>query len=63
MIPPVKKEKEDYYVSIEYHLQELHRLENLNKEEKEIKKRLKELEKENIELRTQLKELLNKIGE
>lgn len=62
MIPPVKKENEDYYVSIEYHLQELHRLEMLNKEEKETKKRLKELEKENIELREKIKELLRTIN-
>lgn len=61
MIAPVKKENEEYYVSIEYHLQELHRLEMLNKEDKEIKKRLKELEKENKELREQIKELLRSI--
>lgn len=58
MIPPVKKEQDNYYVSIEYHLQELHRIESLNKEDKETKKKLKELEKENKELREQIKELL-----
>lgn len=62
MTPPVKKEQDNYYVSIEYHLQELHRLETLNKEEKEIRKRLKELEKENIELRDKIKELLRTIN-
>lgn len=62
MTPPVKKEQDDYYVSIEYHLQELHRLENLNKEDKEIRKRLKELEKENTELREKIKELLRAIN-
>lgn len=61
MIPPVKKEQDNYYVSIEYHLQELHRLEMLNKEEKEIRKKLKELEKENIELRNQVKDLLKEL--
>jgi predicted transcriptional regulator len=62
MIQTVKKEQDDYYVSIEYHLQELHRLENLNKEDKEIRKRLKELEKENTELREKIKELLRAIN-
>lgn len=60
MTPPVKKEQDNYYVSIEYHLQELKRLEDLNKEEKALRKRIKELEEENLELRTKIKEWLCK---
>lgn len=58
MIPPVKKEKENYYVSIEYHLQELNKIENKYKEDIKIAEKLK---KENIELRNKIKDLLKEL--
>lgn len=58
MIPPVKKELDNYYVSIEYHLQELNKIENKYKEDIKIAEKLK---KENIELRNKIKDLLKEL--
>jgi hypothetical protein len=58
MIPPVKKEQDNYYVSIEYHLQELNKIENKYKEDIKLAEKLK---KENNELRNKIKDLLKEL--
>lgn len=58
MIPPVKKEVDNYYVSIEYHLQELNKIENKYKEDIKLAEKLKE---ENIKLRNKIKDLLKEL--
>lgn len=66
MIAPVKKQEGEYFVSIDYHLQELHKLEeNLEAQKKLVKyykEEIKRVEKENGEIKEQLKKFLNQLG-
>lgn len=61
MNKPVKKEQGEYFVSVEYHMNEMAKCYHKEMELKKEIAQLRGLRKENEELRQKIKELLNKI--